>query len=198
MLLKYNQFITEKRRGSSITIFDIDDSLVITSAKIKVHDPVSGKNYELTPKEFNEYKADPNHVLDFSDFKNPDILKAGRIIDWVMNILQKTMQIERAVGVITARDNKNLITDFLKHNGVDINPAFIFAVNDPASGFNGSIAKRKQQAFERFIDMGFRNFKFYDDDVENLKLAKELEYRYPIEMKARRVKAEFGKSLPYK
>lgn len=97
----------------------------------------------MTPKEFNEYKKDPNHVLDFSDFQNPDILKAGKIIDWVMNVLQKTLQVERAVGVITARDSKDLIIDFLLHNGVDINPNFIFAVNDPASGFTGSIAKKK-------------------------------------------------------
>lgn len=191
MLLKFNQFISERWSGDSITIFDIDDTLVLTDAKIKVHDPKTGKNYELSPKEFNEYKADPHHVLDFSDFKNPDILKAGKVIDWVMNVLKKTLQVERAVGVITARDSRDLIIDFLKHNGVDINPDFIFAVNDQGSGFSGSIAKRKQQAFERFIDMGFRNFKFYDDDIENLKLAKELEGKYPIKMSTKQVKAQF-------
>ena len=191
MLLKYSQFLNEKWYGDHITIFDIDDTIITTNAKIKVHDPKTGKNYEMSPKEFNEYRSDPHHVLDFSDFKNPDILKAGQIIDWVMNILQKTLQVERAVGVITARDSKDLIIDFLKHNGVDINPDFIFAVNDPDSGFTGSIAKRKQQAFERFIDMGFKKFKFFDDDIENLKLAKELEAKYPIKMTTKQVKAQF-------
>ena len=188
-LLKYSQFITEKWSGNSITIFDIDDTLVLTNSKIRVHDPETDKTYELTPKEFNEYQKDPNHVLDFSDFRNPDILKAGRIIDWVMNILQKTLQIERAVGIITARDDKDLIIDFLLHNGVDINPDFIFAVNDPKSNFTGSIAERKQQAFVEFIDMGFKNFKFFDDDSENLKLAKQLEKQYDITMQAKLVKS---------
>jgi hypothetical protein len=190
-LLKYSQFITEKWSGNSITIFDIDDTLVLTNSKIRVHDPETGKTYELTPKEFNEYQKDPNHVLDFSDFRNPDILKAGRIIDWVMNILQKTLQIERAVGIITARDSKDLVIDFLLHNGVDINPDFIFAVNDPKSNFTGSIAERKQQAFVEFIDMGFKNFKFFDDDSENLKLAKQLEKQYDITMQAKLVKSNF-------
>lgn len=190
-LLKYSQFITEKWSGNSITIFDIDDTLVLTNSKIRVHDPETGKTYELTPKEFNEYQKDPNHVLDFSDFRNPDILKAGKVIDWVMNILQKTLQIERAVGIITARDNKDLVIDFLLHNGVDINPDFIFAVNDPRSNFTGSIAERKQQAFVEFIDMGFKNFKFFDDDSENLKLAKQLEKQYDITMQAKLVKSNF-------
>ena len=190
-LLKYSQFITEKWSGNSITIFDIDDTLVLTNSKIRVHDPETGKTYELTPKEFNEYQKDPNHVLDFSDFRNPDILKAGRIIDWVMNILQKTLQIERAVGIITARDSKDLVIDFLLHNGVDINPDFIFAVNDPKSNFTGSIAERKQQAFVEFINMGFKNFKFFDDDSENLKLAKQLEKQYDITMQAKLVKSNF-------
>jgi hypothetical protein len=190
-LQTYSQFITEKWSGDSITIFDIDDTVVVSNAKIKVHDPESGKRYELTPKEFNEYKKDPNHVLDFSDFQNPDILKAGRVIDWVMNVLQKTLQVERAVGIITARDSKDLIIDFLLHNGVDINPDFIFAVNDPRSNFTGSIAKRKQQAFVEFINMGFRNFKFFDDDPENLRLAKELEKEYDIKMFTRQVRKQF-------
>jgi hypothetical protein len=190
-LQTYSQFITEKWSGDSITVFDVDDTLTVSDAKIKVKDPETGKKFELTPKEFNEYKKDPNHVLDFSDFQNPDILKAGKIIDWVMNVLQKTMQVERAVGVITARDSKDLIIDFLLHNGVDINPNFIFAVNDPSSGFTGSIAKRKQQAFVEFINMGFRNFKFFDDDPENLRLAKELEKEYDIKMFTRQVRKQF-------
>ena len=191
MLLKYSQFISEKWSGGSITIFDVDDTLVLTSAKIKVHDPFTGKNYEMTPKEYNEYERDPNHVLDFSDFTNPDVLKAGRIIDWVMNVLKKTMAVERAVGIITARDSKELIIDFLQHHNVNINPDFIFAVNSEGEGYTGSNAERKQQAFEKLIDMGFRNFKFFDDDAENLRLAKELEKKYDIKMLTRQVRKQF-------
>ena len=53
------------------------------------------------------------------------------------------------------------------------------------------IAKRKQQAFVEFINMGFKNFKFFDDDPENLKLAKELEKEYDIKMFTRQVRKQF-------
>jgi hypothetical protein len=192
MLVKrYNEFIKERWSGDSITVFDIDDTLIFTSAKIKVHDPETGKYYELTPKEFNDYKKEPSHKLDFSDFKSLDILKAGKIIDWVMKILKDTIKNERAVGIITARDDKQLVIDFLKHNGVDVNPNFIFAINDPESEFKtGTIADKKQQAFKKFIEMGFKNFKFYDDDEENLRLAKELEGG-DIKMDVEQVKHHF-------
>jgi hypothetical protein len=191
MLLKFSQFITEKWSGDNITIFDVDDTLTVTAAKIRVHDPKSGKYFEITPKEFNEYQKDPEHVLDFTDFKNPDILKAGRIITWVMSILRNTMATERAVGIITARDDKNLIINFLSHHDIDINPNFIFAINDPKADFTGSIAERKKQAFKRLIDMGFRNFRFFDDDAENLRLAKELEKEYSIKMYTKQVRKQF-------
>jgi hypothetical protein len=183
----YTQFLTERWSGDSITVFDVDDTLTISNAKIKVHDPASGEYFELTPKQFNDYKKDPGHKLDFSDFKSKEILKAGKIIDSVMDILKETIKREKAVGIITARDDKDLIIDFLLHNGVDVNPDFIFAINEPNSGFTGSIAVKKQQAFERFIKMGFKNFKFYDDDRENLKLAKDLERKYDINMEINHV-----------
>ena len=68
---------------------------------------------------------------------------------------------------------------------------FIFAINDPKASFTGSIAERKKQAFKRLIDMGFRNFRFFDDDAENLRLAKELEKEYSIKMYTKQVRKQF-------
>ena len=174
-------------KRNAITIFDVDDTLVVTKSKIKVTDHKTGKAYELSPKEFNEYENSPNHELDFSDFQNAKILKAGKIIDWVFNILKATMKKGKRVGIVTARDNSKLIYDFLIHHGVDVNPKYIFAINDPKQGFNGdTIAKRKKQAFKRFIDMGFNDITFFDDDKENIKLAKELDRETPeLKLKTR-------------
>ena len=79
----YQEFVNEAAKYSSINIFDVDDTLVVTDSKIRVTDHETKQTYELTPKEFNEYEAQPHHELDFTDFQNPDILKAGKIIDWV-------------------------------------------------------------------------------------------------------------------
>ena len=160
--------------NKSITIFDVDDSLVVTKSKIKVHNPKTGFSTELTPQEFNTFQQRSNDKMDFSDFQNPNILKGGLIIEWVFEILKRTIAKGQPVGIITARDNADLIYDFLSHHGVRIDPQYIFAINDPSLGFTGSTAEKKKEAFMKFISMGFRNFKFFDDDKENVNIAKRL------------------------
>jgi len=160
--------------NKDITIFDVDDTLVVTKSKIKVHNPKTGFSTELTPQEFNTFQRRPNDKMDFSDFQNPNILKGGMIIEWVFNILKRTIAKGKPVGIITARDSADLIYDFLSHHGIKINPDYIFAINDPNLGFTGSNAQKKKEAFMKFVQMGFRNFKFFDDDKENVNIAKKL------------------------
>jgi hypothetical protein len=174
--LKYTDFVDPAKKGKfeSITIFDVDDTLVVTKSKIKVTDIDTGESFELTPSQFNEFEKHPQHDMDFSDFKNLDILKAGRIIDKIFKILTTTIKSGRRVGIITARDDKNLIYQFLLHHGVNVNPQYIFAINDPKLGFEGSVSEKKKSAFIELIKMGFRDFIFYDDDMENIKIANQL------------------------
>lgn len=160
--------------NKDITIFDVDDTLVVTKSKIKVHNPKTGFSTELTPQEFNTFQQRPNDRMDFSDFQNPDILKGGMIIEWVFDILKRTIAKGKPVGIITARDSADLIYDFLSHHGININPDYIFAINDPKLGFTGSTAQKKKEAFMKFVQMGFRNFRFFDDDKENVNIAKKL------------------------
>jgi len=55
--------------NKSITIFDVDDTLVVTKSKIKVHNPKTGFSTELTPQEFNTFQQRSNDKMDFSDFQ---------------------------------------------------------------------------------------------------------------------------------
>lgn len=174
-LKSFNQHIYEKFKGTHMSVFDVDDTLVVTAAKIKVYDPHAGEEYSLSPAEYNEYERKSHHELDFSEFDDGDLLLNGRPIEWVLNILKKTINKEKAVGIITARGDKNIVIDFLKKHGVRINPEFVFAVNDPKSRYTGNNAERKKQAFKDLIDMGFTNFKFFDDNLDNLAYAKQLE-----------------------
>jgi hypothetical protein len=167
-------FLAKKTRNQ-MNIFDIDDTIVVTKSAIKVTDHKTGEVISLTPKEFNDYEKEAHHELDFTDFQDAEILRAGKIIDWVFKILKDTLKKSKAVGVITARDDAKLIRDFLLENGVDINPDFIYAVNDPELGLTGTVAEKKKQALKRLIDMGFTDFKFFDDAQENLDLAKSVE-----------------------
>ena len=60
----------ESNRMKSITIFDVDDTLVVTRSKIKVHNPKTGFSTDLTPQEFNTFQKRPHDKMDFSDFRD--------------------------------------------------------------------------------------------------------------------------------
>jgi len=172
--------IKEGYSKEKIFIFDIDDTIVITDAKIVVTDSTTGETFSLSPEDFNSYQANDKHVLNFDEFKSLDILKAGKIIQKYLDILEKNYKKDNAIGVITARDDQDLIFTWLKeHVGFHVDKKLIFAVNDPIHGFNGKIADRKKQAFESFIEMGYTSLTFFDDDRENIKIIKKVSKEHP-------------------
>jgi hypothetical protein len=175
--------------GESITIFDLDDTLVVTNARIAVKDSKTGEVFHLTPQEFNEYEHKPHHEVNYSQFEDPQILRAGKLVEDILKILKDTYENSTAVGIVTARNKGSMIREFFLDNGIDIHPKFVIAVNDPSEGFHGSVAEKKQQAFRRLYEMGYTDFKFFDDDINNLTLAKELEKELPITVNTHRVTA---------
>jgi hypothetical protein len=180
----YNELNESKPyRYGKIVVFDLDDTLVITQAKIRVCDKLTGKCFELTPEEFNEYEKNPDHVLDFSDFKSLDVMKAGKLISYYLKILASAYKAGRAVGIVTARDDREMIYRWMReHVGFRIDKDLIFAVNDPVHRFKGSISERKKQAFIELYNLGFQSFQFFDDDQNNLDLVKSLENEMDIEI----------------
>lgn len=189
---EYDDFLNEKKpyHASKIIVFDLDDTLVITDAKIKVYDRNSGESYSMTPEEFNDYERQPHHDVDFGDFKSLEIMKAGRLIEYYLKIFKDAYRMKLAVGIVTARDDREMIYKWLReHVGYRIDKDLIFAVNDPVHKFKGDISDRKKAAFRELIDMGYRDLQFYDDDKKNLKLVKSLEKEY-ADVKIYTIKAQ--------
>ena len=181
----YQDFLNEVARpgkpyhGSKILVFDLDDTLVITDAKIKVCDKKTGECFALTPEEFNAYEKQPDHELDFDDFKSLEIMKAGKLIEYYLKIFKEAYRSRLAVGIVTARDDRDMIWKWLReHVGFRIDKDLIFAVNDPVHKYKGGISDRKKAAFKDLIDMGYNDLQFYDDDDANLRLVKSLEDEY--------------------
>ncbi len=188
-LKSYRDFINEAWHGNGINIFDIDDTLITTPAEIRVYDPIKKKEYHLTPAEYNTFKAKKHHKLDYSDFDKIEIMRKGILVGWVFNILKKTMAANKAVGIITARSDANMIRTFFLEQGIDINPEFIFTVGGPGVG---TIAERKLRAFKKFYDMGFRRFQYFDDDEKNIEIAKTLEDIYDdVTIKTKLIRQEW-------
>jgi hypothetical protein len=186
---KFKKYLNETWRGNGINVFDLDDTLITSSAQIHVYDPIKKKEYHLTPSEYNTFKIEKQHELDFSDFGKIEIMRKGILINWVFTILKKTMTVNKAVGIITARSDANMIRTFFLEQGIDINPDFIFAVGGPGKG---SIAERKKEAFKKLIEMGFKRFQYFDDDKRNIELVKTLEDEFSdISVKTKLIRQEW-------
>ena len=115
-------------------------------------------------------------TLDFDQFKSLEIMKAGKLIDKYFSILKKNYKKGIAIGIITARDDQDMIYEWLRyHVGFHIDKHLIWAVNDPVHGLTGNIQERKKSAMRYFIERGYTDITFFDDDKHNIKLIKQLD-----------------------
>jgi len=185
---EFDKFLNESKlrkgksyHGSKIFVFDMDDTLILTSAKIKVYNHKTKERFELTPKEYNDYEKHPDHYLDFADFGSYEIMKGAKLIDYYLKIFKDAYKHKIAIGIVTAREDYNMIYRWFKeHLGYVIDKDLIFAVNDKKHGLKGNNnAEKKKEAFKKFIEMGYTDMQFFDDDKENLRLVKSLEKEYP-------------------
>ena len=163
--------------GNRLVIFDLDDTLVTTDAKIKIVDRHTGKIIkEMTPQEFNSFESkSKRHVLNFEDFLSPEILRQGKFIHEIFTKLKNYYKRGIPVSIVTARSSSDLVRNFFLEHGIDIHPQLVIAINDPKYGYEGSIAQRKKKAIEDLIDLGFKHLTFFDDSEDNLRLAKQAE-----------------------
>ena len=172
----------------TICIFDLDDTLVKTDAKIKVYQKETGDLLQsMTPEEFNGYVNLHGHILDFEDFNDLQILLGGKLIEKNVKILKECAR-EHPIGMITARSHLMSVLEFIYEKRLPINEDLVFAVNDEKSGFSGNVANRKKQAFIELIKRGFNDFIYYDDNLDNLRAAETLIEEFDIKMKTQHVK----------
>lgn len=169
-------FKLKEIKKNRLIIFDLDDTLVKTEAKVKIISHKTKKIIaELTPKDFNSFKKRSGHILNFDDFDDPEILRQGRLIHSIFSKLKYYYNKGVPVSIVTARSSSDIVRSFFLENGIDIHPDLVIAINDPSANLEGNIAERKQKAIRNLIDDGYTNLIFFDDNEENLRLAKNLE-----------------------
>lgn len=177
-----------------INIFDLDSTLIVTNSKIKIFDQKTGNLISaLSPEEYNNYVKQDNHILNFDDFQNMELLKQGRIINWVFQILKKSINKGRDVGIITMRPNQRQLYSFFHSMKIHIPRENIFTVSDPKQ-FDLSIPgeQRKLLAMKKFIERGYTKIRFFDDHKANLDIMKSLGDKYPkVDIKTKLIKQEW-------
>lgn len=177
-------FILKGESKDRIVVFDLDDTLIKTDARIKVVSRKTGKVLrDLSPEEFNRYVEKPSRFLVFDEFDDPEILRQGTFISVVLQKLLNYYSRRIPVAIVTARSSAKLVRDFFLEEGIDIHPDLVIAVSDPESGLVGTVAEKKLQALKRFHEKGFLDFTFFDDNEDNLRLSKSLEKEEGVKVK---------------
>lgn len=171
--------------NSALTIWDIDDTLFRTAAKVMVKG-ADGTIKELTSSEYNSYKPGPGESLDFSQFDDADLFHAtSSPIDAIWNTALKTLeQIGKRPGsrmvVITARrdlDDKHKFIDTFRKHGMDMSKVHVFR----AGNLNhGSSAANKQAIVRDLLELGnYSETRMFDDHPENLEAFLKLKEDFP-------------------
>jgi len=159
-------------------IFDFDDTLVKTDAK--VHVIRDGKRIKsLTPTEFNHYVSQPGETLDLEDFVDPRIImNAKKYKMWpALQNIDSARKMGRSLSevyILTARSQRaqQAIHNFLTRNGIDIPLENIITIGtDSDEPFD--IAEEKGRILQDLKDR-YADVFFYDDSPDNIQLATKI------------------------
>ncbi len=149
----------EKKNNKRLRVFDFDDTLVITDAKVWVTDK-NGKKFSLSASELTTYEKQEGDVFDYAEFKQ---LLNPRAITWMCKILKHVYYKQGNVGlaILSARVSTEPITQFLSSVGIlDVE---IKALND-------ACPQLKASAIDEWIISRELNYvEFFDDSHKNIK-----------------------------
>lgn len=193
----------------SIHLFDLDDTLIQTSARVLVLDAGGGLLRALSPAEFTGYRPAPGETFDFREFSDLGILSRGIVVKYTRGIIDSILRYgtRSHFGILTARSDKSLHAAFLIRLfrslfGIRLLKEHIFAVSDSRfaahkdrqdrpdrrAAIGGerlpfaslSISQRKALVIaEDLVGRGFNDISFYDDSRENLDSFKVLRQAFP-------------------
>lgn len=185
--MKIFDIISERQVATAgnmgLTIFDIDDTLFHTTAKINVMK--DGKAVRsLTNQEFNNYQLQPGEEFDFGEFRSAEkFAKESEPIKPMINTLKRILKRASNTKVImlTARadfDDKNKFLDTFTKYGIDMSQIHVHRAGnlpgDEAPAYKKAVWVRK------YLSTGkYNRVNLIDDSMTNLKVFKDLKKEFP-------------------
>lgn len=168
----------------TLTIFDIDETLFHTKAKVKV--VKDGKVVrELDNQEFNTYKRKEGEEFDFGNFRNAEYFRNTSVP--VVKMINKAKAIVKAKNnphsraiICTARadfDDKETFLQTFRDHGLPIDKMYV----ERAGNFDlGSSAENKKVVFRKYLNTkNYIKTRLYDDAMSNLRAFLDLQSEYP-------------------
>lgn len=167
------EYITELTQESEtpkrLRVFDFDDTLVVTDAKVHVTH-VDGTHQTLTPGEFAVYEKQPGDVFDYSEFRQ---LINPRDIKWMGQILRRVYDKYGPKGlvILSARSTPDPIVQFLHDAGLtDVEVVALDSANPHV----------KAEWIDRWIrERQLDHVEFFDDSHKNIAAVKDLKKIHP-------------------
>lgn len=186
-MITFKQYLAEKQLSlfGTLNIFDIDDTLMHTTAQIAVMK--DGKKIkELTNQEFNNYKLKAGETFDFSQFRDSqkfydESKPIERMFDKVKNIMGNQNSPASKTIILTARadfNDRDLFLQGFRRHGFPIDQIRV----ERAGNIGGpeTPAHKKAIIVSRYLDSGLYNkTRLFDDSMSNLKAFLALKEKYP-------------------
>ncbi len=126
-----------ERGRKSIHLFDLDDTLIQTEARVWVKNAAGEDLTALSPADFTVYRPASDESLDFREFSDLGILSRGIVVKYTKSIIDTILKYgtHSEFGILTARADKKLHAPFLIRLfkslfGIRLANAHIFAVSD--------------------------------------------------------------------
>jgi hypothetical protein len=181
--MKINRF-KEFIGTGTLTIFDIDETLFHTKAKIKV--VKDGKTVrELDNQQFNTYKRKPGEEYDFGQFKDAKLFRATstpvtRMIEKAKAIVKAKRNPHSRAIIVTARadfDDRDTFLKTFRDHGIPIDQMHVERAGN--LGIDSS-AEAKKIIFRKYINtQNYVKVRLYDDAMSNLRALLDLRSEYP-------------------
>ena len=147
-------------------VFDFDDTLATTTARIKVMDG-AGLVTHVQPRDFSSFHLKANEYFDFTEFRDDRFIKDADPT-FLMYLAQEVSEEDQDVYILTARedDSADAIQSFLA--SYNVNAKTIHCVG----GTKETIPEKKREMLLTIMAK-YDKIYYYDDSPDNIETAPE-------------------------
>ena len=147
-------------------VFDFDDTLATTTARIKVMDG-AGLVTHVQPRDFSNIKLNVGEYFDFTEFRDDRFIKDADPT-FLMYLAQEVSEEDQDVYILTARedDSADAIQSFLAN--YNVNAKTIHCVG----GTKETIPQKKKEMLLTIMAK-YDKIYYYDDSSDNIEGAPE-------------------------
>jgi hydroxymethylpyrimidine pyrophosphatase-like HAD family hydrolase len=173
-----------KTNQIGLTIFDIDETLFHTKAKVQVSK--EGKIFKiLDNQQYNTYRLKTGESFNYGQFKSAKIFKEtstpiAKVIKRAKRIIHFATRKGSKVIIVTARqdmDDKKIFKEAFKAQGIDIGRVYVERAGNIGKE---TASENKVVIFKKYLDTGrYARIRLFDDDKKNLKAFMSLKKEYP-------------------